>query len=181
MKKITSLVLILLVAFTGVNAQNKSKSKSKGTAKEEQRASKHTTVSNDLISVTYGQPNKKGRVIFGEGGLVPFGQVWRTGADEATEITLKKGCMFAGRQVKAGTYTLFTTPFKGEWLIVLNSELGQWGAYGYDKVKDKNVLQSNALVETLPNEVETFTITPEKDGMRMSWDKTSVFIPIKPF
>ena len=181
MKRTTSLLLILAVAFTGVNAQEKNKSKkhSSEAAQEKERVSKHTTVKGDLISVTYGQPSKKGRVIFGEGGLVPYGQVWRTGADEATEITFKKDCVFGDQKVKAGTYSMFTAPYPGEWLVVLNSELGQWGAFGYDKIKNKNVATTNGIVEKLNNEVETFTIAAEKGGMRMSWDKTSVFIPIK--
>lgn len=167
MKQITSLAFLMVFALTTVFAKDKD------------RVSKHTTVKGDYISVTYGQPSKKGRDIFG--GLVPFGQIWRTGADEATEVTLTRGCMFAGRQVMPGTYTLYTIPNTKEWTIILNSELKQWGAYNYDKIKDKNVVDGTAEVTTLKKSVETFTIDIVAEGIKMSWDKTSVLIPVVPF
>lgn len=167
MKQAIALAFIMLMTITGVMAK--------------ERASKHTTVKNGLMSVTYGQPSKKGRVIFADKGLVPYGEVWRTGADEATEITVNKGSMFAGRQLKEGTYTLFTIPGKDKWTIILNSKLGQWGAYDYEKYKEQNVIEGEATVEHLDKPVETFTIELLQDGMRMSWDQTSVFIPVQPF
>ena len=88
--------------------------------------------------------------------------------------------MFAGRQVNAGTYTLFTIPGTNEWKIILNKKLGQWGAYEYEKVKDQNILDGNATVKNLDKAVEVFTIELKADGMYMMWDKTSVFIPVKP-
>ena len=180
MKRISSIVLIMLVAFSCVNAQEKSKKhKGMSATEEKERVSKHSTVSNGLMSVTYGQPSKKGRVIFAPDGLAPFGKVWRTGADEATEVTFKKDCIFGDKRIKAGTYSLFTVPYAGEWMVVLNSELGQWGAFGYDKVKNKNVVEIYVPIEALNAEVETFTIATEPAGLRMSWDKTSVFVPVK--
>ena len=89
------------------------------------RKSPHDTVSVDNITVTYGRPYKKERKIFG--GLEPYGKVWRTGADQATQITFEKDGTFGGKPVKAGTYTLFTIPNPDEWTIILNSQLGQWG------------------------------------------------------
>lgn len=167
MKQITSLAFLMVFALTTVFAKDKD------------RVSKHTTVKGDYVSVTYGQPSKKGRDIFG--GLVPFGQIWRTGADEATEVTLTRGCMFAGRQVMPGTYTLYTIPNSKEWGIILNSELKQWGAYEYDKIKGSNVLEGTAEVTTLKKSVETFKIDVVAEGIKMSWDKTSVLIPVVPF
>jgi len=79
------------------------------------------TVEGKDIKVVYGQPSKKGRVIFGE--LVPYGQVWRTGANEATEITFAKPAHFAGKDIAAGTYSFFTIPNENEWTVILNSEL----------------------------------------------------------
>ncbi len=166
MKQIISLAFIMLLTITGSFAKD--------------RVSKHTTVKNDLMKVTYGQPSKKGRVIFSKDGLAPFGQVWRTGADEATEITVNKDCMFAGVALKAGTYTLFTVPYHGEWKIILNSKLGQWGSFEYENVKNLDVLESTSLVKLLDQPVETFTITLQKDGFLMAWDQTSVFVTVKP-
>jgi hypothetical protein len=167
MKQITSLAIILLFSITAVFAKDK------------ERVSSHTTAKGTFMSVTYGQPSMKGRAIFG--GLVPYGKVWRTGADEAAEITFTRGCMFAGRQVQAGTYTLFTVPGKKEWSIILNSQLGQWGAFEYEKNKDKNILDGTAPVTTLSKPVEQFTIEVKDNGINLSWEKTSVFIEATPW
>jgi DUF2911 family protein len=169
MKHTLSLALVMMLAISSVFAKDK------------ERVSKHTTIKNGNISVTYGQPSKKGRLIFGtaqEKALEPNGEVWRAGADEATEITISKDCQFVGRPLKAGTYTLFVKLNKSEWEIILNSQLGQWGSFGYEKVKDKNVLDAAVAVKHLDNVVETFTITIQKDGLLMEWDQTSAFIPI---
>ena len=130
------------------------------------------------VSVRYGRPYKKGREIFG--GLEKFGKVWRTGADSATTITFAKDAKFGGKPVKAGTYTLFTIPNEKEWTIILNSQLGQWGAYSYDKFKDKDVLQVTVPVKKLDKVVEQHTIrfTPKND-MIIEWDQTQVTVPIK--
>ena len=130
------------------------------------------------ISISYGQPSVRGRVIFGQ--LVPYGQVWRTGANEATEITFKKDASFGGKKVKAGTYTLFTIPGEKEWTIILNSVLKQWGAFGYDKVKDKNVLETTVPSTKLSTVVEQFTISipSSENAVLLQWDKTSVSIPV---
>lgn len=166
MKQIFAIAFIMLFTITGSFAKN--------------RVSKHTTVKNDLISITYGQPSKKGRVIFSKDGLVPYGQVWRAGADEATEITVKKDVTFGGKQLKAGTYTLFTVPYKGEWKIILNSKLGQWGSFEYEAVKSQNVLETFSAIKTTNKPVETFTITLQKDGFLMEWDQVAVPVAVKP-
>jgi hypothetical protein len=96
------------------------------------------------VSITYGQPSKKGRVLFGDegsGSLEKYGKVWRLGANSATVITFKKDGSFAGKPVKAGTYTFFAIPTAKDWTIILNGQLGQWGAYDYEKHKSKDVLK----------------------------------------
>jgi hypothetical protein len=168
MKKLLSLTLLMLFAATTTFAQGMGK---------EKRASPHETVTGKNVKVTYGRPYKKGRDIFG--GLEAYGKVWRAGADEATEITFEKDAMFGGKKVAAGTYTLFAIPNKTEWTIILNSQLKQWGAFGYDKVKDKDVLQTTVPVKQLDNVVEQFTVTPKDNGLLMEWDKTSVMVPMK--
>lgn len=131
---------------------------------------------NDVFKITYGAPSKKGREIYG--GLVPFNAVWRTGANEATEITFKKDVDFAGKMVKAGTYTLFTIPTATDWTIILNSELKQWGAYGYDKVKDKNVAEVKVASSMVNDVQEVFTIKATPKGFDILWDKTKVSVPV---
>jgi len=146
-------------------------------AQGEKRASPHDTVKGKYVEVTYGRPYKKGRDVFG--ALVPYGEVWRTGADEATQITFKKDGTFGGKPVMAGTYTLFTIPTEKGWTIILNSKLGQWGAFGYEKAKTKDVLHAIVSPGKTNKSVEQFTISAQDDALLMEWDMTSVSIPMK--
>lgn len=140
--------------------------------------SPHEHITHNGIVVDYGRPYKKGREIFG--GLEKYGKVWRTGADSATMITFPKDVTFGGKPVKAGRYNLFTIPNEKDWTIILNSELGQWGAYGYEKIKGHDVLQVTVPAKKLDAVVEQLTIrfTPKND-LIIEWDKTQVSVPIK--
>ena len=83
------------------------------------------------VEVKYCRPFRKDRLIFGEinsGALVPYGQKWRTGANEATEITFSQSILFGGESVPAGTYSLYTIPEQASWAVVLNKKVGYWGA-----------------------------------------------------
>lgn len=146
------------------------------------RKSPHETVEGNAqganVKVSYGRPYKKGREVFG--GLEKYGRVWRTGADEATEITFASDVNFGGKTVKAGTYTLFTIPNQNEWTIILNSQLGQWGSYDYEKHKSKDVAQVNVPVKKLDKVVEQLTIRFEGNNMIIEWDTTQVAVPITP-
>ena len=131
------------------------------------------------VKITYGRPHKRGRAIFGD--LIPYGEVWRTGANEATEITLTQAIKIGGNALKAGTYTLFTIPKEDSWTLVFNSELGQWGAYNYNDKFD--VLRFEVPVTTSEVVYEPFTITFEQKAnsaeLVMMWDRTKVSIPIE--
>jgi hypothetical protein len=118
----------------------------------------------------------KGRTIFGS--LVKYGEVWRTGADEATEITFKKDGTFGGQPVKAGTYTLFTIPGEKEWTIILNGKTGQWGAYDYEKNKSQDVLKVNVPATSAPGAAEQLTITLPAKALVIAWEKTQVSVPL---
>jgi hypothetical protein len=139
-------------------------------------ASPHETVTAKNITVRYGRPYKKGREIFGK--LVPYGKVYRCGADSATTISFAKDAKFGGKPVKAGTYNLFVIPTEKEWTIILNSELGQWGAYKYDQIKDKDVLLVTVPVKNLSAPVEQLTIAAPGKDLTITWDKTEVAIPV---
>ena len=133
------------------------------------------------IKIVYGQPAKKGRVIFGAEGsssLEKYGKVWRTGANEATEVTFKSDVMFGDKMVKAGTYTLFTIPGEKEWSVLLNSTLGQWGAYDYDKVKGADVAMIKVPVSANKTPIEKLTITPSNNSIAIAWDNVTVSVPI---
>jgi hypothetical protein len=137
------------------------------------RKSPHESVKGENVKLTYGRPYKKGREIFGK--LVEYGRVWRTGADEATEITFEKNALFANAPVKAGTYSLYTIPGKTDWTIILNGQTGQWGTV-YNK--DKDVLRVKAPSETLGETVEQLTIHFQNNNMLIEWDRTRVTVPL---
>ena len=132
-----------------------------------------------IVRVHYGQPQKKDRIVFG--GLIPLNKVWRTGANESSEIKFYKDITVAGESLKAGTYSLFTIPGEKEWTIIFNSEVDYWGAYGYKEAND--VLRVKVSSSSLEEVVEAFSIRLEDMGdgkavMRMAWDKTLVEVPI---
>ncbi|HTQ27070.1 MAG TPA: DUF2911 domain-containing protein [Puia sp.] len=139
--------------------------------------SPHDTVRTANIKVTYGRPYKKGREIFGK--LEPYGKVYRVGADEATTISFAKDGTFGGKPVKAGTYTLFAIPNASSWTVILNSQLGQWGAFSYDKYKDKDVLHVDVPVKKVSPPIEQLTIRFPASAMVIEWDDTQVSVPVK--
>ncbi len=129
------------------------------------------------VSINYSQPSKKGREIFGK--LVPFSAVWRAGANEATEITFAKDTKFGGQAIKAGTYSFFVSPTATEWTIILNSELKQWGSFGYEKIKAKDLLKVTVPVKKLDTVVEKLTYRfGDKNALIIEWDQTQVTIPV---
>lgn len=132
------------------------------------------------IKVVYGQPYRNGRDIFGD--FEPYGEVWRTGANEATEITITEPVLMGEDVVEAGTYALFTIPNEEYWTIILNSDLGQWGAFDYDENRD--YLRFEVPVTDLDSPVEAFTIefsdiNLSLTTMSLSWDMVRVEIPIR--
>lgn len=134
-------------------------------------------VSDKMIRVTYGRPQLKGRAL---SDLCPAGKVWRTGANEAPEITFYKDVNFGGKSVKAGTYSLFTIPGASEWTVILNKNLNQWGAYSYDEGAD--VVRVGVTSSSASDSLEAFSIAFKdvEDGAHMviGWDKTRVAVPI---
>lgn len=158
--------LFSFVAFISLNA-----------CSQEKQVSPHETAVGSHVSVRYGRPYKKGRDIFG--GLEPYGKVYRLGADSATTITFDKNVEFAGKPVKAGTYTLFVIPNKESWTIILNTQLGQWGAYSYEKYKDKDILHADVPVKKTDTVVEQLTISFPDASMLIAWDRTRITVPVK--
>ncbi len=140
------------------------------------------SVNNAAITLDYSRPFKRGRVIFG--GIVPWDQVWRTGANAATNLLLENMTMVIGEtKIPPGTYTLWTLPSKTGWKLIVNKQTRQWGT-DYDEKQD--LARIDVKTESVPVPVEQFTIDvrpvrPEaKDGiMTLTWDRTRVVVPFR--
>jgi len=132
------------------------------------------------ISVKYSRPSKKGRRLFGNDALVPFGEVWRTGANEAPVIAISKDIVISGRILSAGNYSMFSIPEPGRWIIIFNRDSDQWGSFNYNQ--DLDVLRVEAPSYIISNDVEKFTIEfvegSEAIEMRLLWGQTLVTVPI---
>jgi hypothetical protein len=135
--------------------------------------------SDAVARVIYGRPQKKGRKMLG--GSEPYGNVWRLGANEATEIKLYKDVTFGDKLIKAGTYTMYAIPNQNEWTLIFNTKLDTWGAYSYEESKD--VARIKVPVTKASSEVEAFSIwfddqTADKT-MNIAWENALVKVPVK--
>lgn len=132
------------------------------------------------IEITYSRPSLRGRKIFGE--VVPFGKVWRTGANSATKIVLGEDLLFKGNPVKAGTYSLYTVPGATEWKVIINKSIGNWGTNGFDEKDD--VATFTVPVQKTAETVQSFTIAVDNITINscdivLAWENTKVVIPVK--
>lgn len=131
------------------------------------------------VTITYHRPGVKGRAIWGE--LVPYGQVWRLGANEATTIELSHDAKIAGNAVPAGKYSLFAIPSEKDWTLVVNKQPEQWGAYSYKQEND--VVRFNVKPSSGdPVEWMQFTMTPKPAGaivVEMAWEKLRISFPVE--
>lgn len=130
-----------------------------------------------IAKVTYGRPQKKGRTMLGD--TEKYGKVWRTGANETTEIKFYKDVTVGGKKLAAGTYSLYTIPNADKWVIIFNSKLDTWGSYEYDESKD--VARVEVPAGKSDAEVEAFTIVFDGKGgsadMVLAWENTKVKVP----
>ncbi|MEO6150099.1 MAG: DUF2911 domain-containing protein [Mucilaginibacter sp.] len=175
MKKFVHLLIVALLVCT-VNTYAQEAARIPG-------ASSTQTIIQDFglgkVSLTYSRPNVKGRKIFG--GIQPYGEVWRTGANWATTITFSEETTVEGTKVAAGTYALFTIPGETEWTVILNKTSKQWGAYSYKEADD--VLRFKVPGIALKEKRETFTIafanvTTKTADLYLIWDLTAVAIKL---
>lgn len=130
------------------------------------------------ITVDYSSPRAKGRKIFG--ALVPFGEVWRAGANEATTFVTTSDLMVGGTHVPAGSYTIFTVPNKDKWTLIINKKTGEWGIpYKYES---DELARVDMKVSSTPSAVEDFTISFDKAAggcsLRMEWENTKASVEI---
>jgi len=166
---IGGIAVVLLIAFIAFRSYTKSASP---------EATAEVNQSGLRIKVDYCQPSKKGRKIFG--GLVPYGEVWRTGANEATIIDFDQNVTVAGQPLEEGKYSLWTIPSQNNWIVIFNKETGQWGT-NYDQTKD--VLRVPVAFRKRNNVAEQFYISfaPHSGGtdMLLTWDQLEVTVPIQ--
>jgi hypothetical protein len=151
-------------------------------AAQQKRASPHETVKAVIdganVSITYGRPFVKGRKIFG--GLVPYGQVWRTGADEATILETDKMLMIGSLHLNPGKYSLYSVIDEKTWKLVVNKQVGQWGTE-YQQGQDLG--RVDMRVEALAAPVEQFTIAVDKGAggkggvLTMQWESKKATLP----
>jgi hypothetical protein len=130
------------------------------------------------VTIDYSSPRAKGRKIYGE--LIPFGQVWRTGANEATTLVTPVDLVIGGTTVPAGSYTIFTTPNKDKWTLIISKKTGEWGTDYPGQAND--LARVDMKVSTLPSPVENFTISFEKAGnganLNIDWETTRASVMV---
>jgi hypothetical protein len=144
------------------------------------------SVSRQLVKVCYGRPSSRGRVMIG-GKNVPFGKLWRTGANEPTIFFTPVALTVAGIKVAPGKYSLYSVPGPREWQVIVNRSTSQWGEESNytDKVKAQEVGRATVSSEQLAAPIETFTIRSAPSGAKgadlvLEWEKTRIRIPIAP-
>lgn len=130
-------------------------------------------------TLTYHRPNMNGRKIFGD--LVPFGEVWRTGANNVSVLTLETPVVIAGYELEPGSYGIFTIPRSDEWTVIISSNSQQWGAYSYKQEED--LFRFNVTPQKLSHTQETFTmgfadVTPYSAELTISWENTLISMSI---
>lgn len=129
------------------------------------------------IEIVYCRPSARGRKMIG--GVEPLGKVWRTGANANTTIQFDKAVTIEGKELAAGKYALFTIPNENEWVIIFNKKTDQWGAYDYEKNKDQDALQVTVKAGKTKEFVETFTISIDKNEVKLDWENTTVAFKVK--
>ena len=133
-------------------------------------------ISDKIVKVIYSRPQLKGRDLL---KLAPPEKVWRTGANEAVEITFYKDVIFGGKALKAGTYSLFTIPsLEGDWTVIINRARNVWGSYYYKQ--DQDVVRVSGKYTKTEENIEAFSMMFDKDmTLKMGWGNTIISVSIK--
>jgi len=170
--------VLLVTFFVAVStfAQQPPEDKSK---RPSPPATAAVTLNGKQVTIDYSRPSLKGRKVGQE--LAPYGQVWRTGANEATTLTTEVDLNIAGTKVPAGKYTLWTLPSESDWKLIINKQTGQWGTK-YDPSQD--LARIDKKKSTLPQTVEQFTISFDKKGenaadLNLDWEIICVTVTVK--
>ncbi len=167
-KRILSVLAVLCVLIVAVVAWQR------------QRVSPHETIEATIggkkVTITYGRPYLKGRKAVG-GSLVPYGQVWRTGADEATVLNTEADLMIGNLAVPKGKYALFTLPTETGWKLIVSKTFDQWGAFSYKEADDLG--RTDMKVGKTAAAVEQFTISLTGGVLKLEWENTSASVDVK--
>ena len=133
-------------------------------------------ISDKIVKIIYSRPQLNGRDLI---KLAPPEKVWRTGANEAAEITFYKDVIFGGKALKAGTYSLFTIPsLEGDWTVIINRARNIWGSYYYKQ--DQDVIRVSGKTSKVEENIEAFSMMFEKDmTLKMGWGNTVISVSIK--
>jgi hypothetical protein len=171
MRKISTLSLSLLL-LAGIAVAEEAKKPLSPPAKA------GAVLNSKKIAIDYSAPSKRNREIMG--GLVPYAQVWRTGANAATTLVTEGDLMIGTVHVPAGTYTLYTIPGEKEWTLIINKQTGQWGTK-YDQAQDLG--RTKMTVRKLDQPVETFNIAvvpanPNQAKLTLTWENTEASVRV---
>ncbi|MHA6246427.1 DUF2911 domain-containing protein [Pontibacter sp. CAU 1760] len=162
-----AVLLICLLAATGAWAQGNSANKPSPAAEATGK------IGDATVKVNYSSPAVKGRTIWGD--LVPYGKVWRAGANEATTVTLDKDVMVEGKPLAAGTYSFYTIPGEDAWTVIFNKTAKQWGTQ-YDEKQDALRVQVKPKATASMNERLAYEVTDK--GLVLRWEKMELPIMI---
>jgi hypothetical protein len=173
MKSITSRALFLTLTALAGSALLPAQGRPSPPAKAE------VELKGKTITIDYSRPSIRGRKIMG--GLVPYGQVWRTGANEATSLKTGVDLDIGGTNVPAGSYTIYSLPAEGGWKLIINKQTGQWGTE-YDESQD--LARIDLTKSALASPVEQFTVEFVKKGgdaadLVLEWEKTKLSVPVR--
>jgi hypothetical protein len=166
MKKLFSLFCLVTIFAISASAQDK---------KPSPAATASGKVGNTLITINYSQPSVKGRKIFGD--LVPFGKIWRTGANDATTFDIDNDLKVDGKTLAKGKYALFTIPGADSWTIIFNKTTNQWGSFRYKQ--DEDVLRIEVKPGKAPQFTEQMTFTVAGGKVNLLWENTMVSFMVK--
>ncbi len=135
----------------------------------------HQHIGQTEIRIKYNAPSKRERVIWGD--LVPYGQVWRTGANNATVFSTDQSILIGGKELPKGSYALFMIPDENVWTVIFNSVPNQWGAFSYDVQKD--ILRIEAIPRKTEHSQEQMSLTIEDAKLVLRWDDLELKVPLK--
>lgn len=165
MRKTATIVTSILFIAAAATAQEAKKPLSPPAKAE-------ATLKGKKVTIDYSAPSKRDRKIMG--GLVPYGEVWRTGANAATTLTTETDLMIGDLHVPAGKYTLYSIPGEKDWTLIVNKQTGQWGT-NYDAAQDLGRVKMT--VTPVKDTVETFVIGIDKN-LSLTWENTKAWVPV---